>query len=188
NALRMRPDRIIVGEVRSKEALTLFTAMNTGHDGTMATIHANSGREALSRLQSHPMNVPDMMIPALDLMVVQNRQIKNGKLRRRVMEVLEVAGKEGDVFTTNTLFKYDPKTEKITEGILNGRIIHELSTLTGNSIREINDEIDLRKTIIDAMVEADLPLDGIYSIVQTYYEDKQKALETLQTLTRQARE
>ncbi len=188
NALRMRPDRIMVGEVRSKEALTLFTAMNTGHDGTMATIHANSGREALSRLQSHPMNVPDMMIPALDLMVVQNRQIKNGKLRRRVMEVLEVAGKEGDVFTTNTLFKYDPKTGKITEGILNGRIVHELSTLTGKSIREINDEIDLRKTIIDAMVEADLPLDGIYSIVQSYYEDKEKALETLQTLARKARE
>jgi flagellar protein FlaI len=122
NALRMRPDRILVGEVRSKEALTLFTAMNTGHEGTMATVHANSGREALARLQSHPMNVPDIMIPALDLIVVQNRQIKDGKLVRRVTEVLEVAGKEQDVFTTNTLFKYDPKTEKITEGVLNGRI------------------------------------------------------------------
>jgi flagellar protein FlaI len=186
NALRMRPDRILVGEVRSKEALTLFTAMNTGHEGTMATIHANSGREALSRLQSHPMNVPDMMIPALDLMVVQNRQIKDGKLTRRVMEVLEVAGKERDVFTTNTLFKYDPKTQQITEGILNGRIVHELSTLTGNSIKSINEEIETRKTIIDAMVDAQVPLDGIYNIVQTYYNDKEKALEVLHTLAKEA--
>jgi flagellar protein FlaI len=187
NALRMRPDRILVGEVRSKEALTLFTAMNTGHEGTMATIHANSGREALSRLQSHPMDVPDIMIPALDLMVVQNRQIKDGKLQRKAMEVLEVAGKEGDVFTTNTLFKYDPKKGSITEGILNGRIVHELSQLTGKSIREINEEIEMRQTIIDAMVEADLPLDGIYNIVQTYYEDSNKALEILQTLARESR-
>jgi flagellar protein FlaI len=187
NALRMRPDRILVGEVRSKEALTLFTAMNTGHEGTMATIHANSGREALSRLQSHPMNVPDIMIPALDLMVVQNRQIKDGKLVRKAMEVLEVAGKEGDVFTTNTLFKYDPKSQSITEGILNGRIVHELSQLTGKSIRDINEEIEMRQTIIEAMVEAELPLDGIYNIVQTYYEDHQKALDILQTLAREAR-
>jgi len=186
NALRMRPDRIMVGEVRSKEALTLFTAMNTGHDGTMATIHANSGREALSRIASHPMNVPDIMIPALDLMVVQNRQLKDGKLMRRVTEVLEVAGKEGDVFTTNTLFKYDPKKENITEGILNGRIIHELSQLTGKSIREINEEIEMRKTIIDAMVESEIPLDGIYNIVQTYYEDHEKALEILQTIAKQS--
>ncbi|MFQ5800641.1 MAG: CpaF family protein [Candidatus Hydrothermarchaeales archaeon] len=187
NALRMRPDRILVGEVRSKEALTLFTAMNTGHEGTLATVHANSGREALSRLQSHPMDVPDIMIPALDLMVVQNRQIDSGKMVRRVVEVLEVAGKEGDVFSTNTLFKYEPKTKKITEGILNGRIIHELSALTGHSIREIDEEIESRKTIVDAMVEADLPLDGIYNIVQTYYKDNQKALEILHTLTKEAK-
>jgi flagellar protein FlaI len=186
NALRMRPDRILVGEVRSKEALTLFTAMNTGHEGTMATVHANSGREALARLQSHPMNVPDIMIPALDLIVVQNRQIKDGKLVRRVTEVLEVAGKEQDVFTTNTLFKYDPKTEKITEGVLNGRIVHELSKLTGKSITEIDNEIESRKTIVEAMVQAEVPLDGIYNIVQTYYQDTERALEILQTLSREA--
>jgi flagellar protein FlaI len=187
NALRMRPDRIIVGEVRSKEALTLFTSMNTGHEGSLATIHANSGREALSRLQSHPMNVPDIMIPALDLMVVQNRYIRDGKLIRKVTEVMEVAGKEGDVFTTNTLFKYDPKKESIEEGILNGRIVHELSNLTGFSLKKIGEEIENRRTVIDAMVEADVPLDGIYNIVQTYYKDPNKAFEILHTLTKESR-
>jgi len=186
NALRMRPNRILVGEVRSKEALTLFTAMNTGHEGTMATIHANSGREALSRLQSHPMNVPDVMIPALDLLVVQNRQIKDGRIIRRVGEVMEVAGKERDVFTTNTLFKYDAKTKEITEGILNGRIVHELSKLTGYSIRELNKEVEMRQTIIDAMVDAQVPLDTIYNIVQTYYQNKDKALDILHSLAKEA--
>ncbi|RMF90764.1 MAG: CpaF family protein [Methanobacteriota archaeon] len=188
NSLRMRPDRIIVGEVRGKEALTLFTAMNTGHEGTLATIHANSGREALSRLQSHPMNVPDIMIPALDLMVAQNRQInEEGKLVRRVTEVMEVSGKEADVFQTNTLFKYDPKTKTIEEKVLNGRIIHELSRLTGRKINEIDEEIERRKTIVEAMVEAELPLGGIYNIVQTYYEDPDKAVDTLHTLATKAK-
>jgi flagellar protein FlaI len=188
NCLRMRPDRILVGEVRSREALTLFTAMNTGHEGTLATIHANSGREALSRLQSHPMDVPDIMIPALDLLVVQNRQIEDGKLVRRVVEVLEVSGKEADVFQTNTLFKFDPQTGEIEEKMLNGRIIHQLSTITGHSIKKIDEEIFKRKTIIGAMVQAELPLRGIYNIVQTYYEDPDQALETLHTLASKAKQ
>ncbi|MEE9474325.1 MAG: ATPase, T2SS/T4P/T4SS family, partial [Candidatus Hydrothermarchaeaceae archaeon] len=102
NALRMRPDRIIVGEVRTKEALTLFTAMNTGHDGCMATIHANSAKEALTRLQTHPMNVPDAMIPALDLIIAQTRQVEEGKLVRRIVEVAEIGGREGGTILTNT--------------------------------------------------------------------------------------
>jgi hypothetical protein len=127
------------------------------------------------------------MIPALDLMVVQNRYIRDGKLIRKVTEVMEVAGKEGDVFTTNTLFKYDPKKESIEEGILNGRIVHELSNLTGFSLKKIGEEIENRRTVIDAMVEADVPLDGIYNIVQTYYKDPNKAFEILHTLTKESR-
>jgi len=179
NALRMRPDRILVGEVRAEEALTLFTAMNTGHEGVMATVHANSGREALSRLQSHPMDVPDIMIPSLDIMVAQSRMQMNGRLERRVVEVLEISGKEGDVFQTNTLFSFDPKRRQIKENILNGRYIQELSGITGYSIKEIDDEIDRRKILIDAMVEANLSMDKIYAVVQTYYLDKDRALEML---------
>jgi flagellar protein FlaI len=113
NTLRMRPDRMIVGEVRASEASTLFTAMNTGHDGCFATIHANSAREALTRLQGPPMNVPDMMIPALDLVVAQKRLVADGKIKRIIFEVAEISGKEEDTFLTNTLFNYDAKTGKI---------------------------------------------------------------------------
>ena len=181
NALRMRPDRILVGEVRSKEALTLFTAMNTGHEGVMATIHANSGRETLSRLQSHPMNVPDIMIPALDLMVVQARLLINGKLERKVIEVIEIGGKEKDVFQTNTLFYYEPKKNKIVENIINGKYIREISKMSGESIKKIDDEIEERRIMIETMVEANLNQEQIYRVVQTYYKNKHKAVDLLQS-------
>jgi flagellar protein FlaI len=183
NALRMRPDRIIVGEVRSSDALTLFTAMNTGHDGCLATIHANSAREALTRLQNHPMNVPQVMIPALDLIVAQGRRVENGKLQRRVFEVAEIGGREGDNILTNTLFRYEPETGRIETKILNGRIIQELSTLTQMSIREIDEEIEKRETLLHAMVEARLSLQELHETVQKYYEDPERAVELLYTKT-----
>ena len=179
NSLRMRPDRIIVGEVRSSEALTLFTAMNTGHEGCMATLHANSAREAISRLQSHPMNVPDIMIPALDLIIAQNRQMEKGKLVRKIVEIAEISGKEGDTFLMNTLFEYDPKTREIETNIINGKIVREISNLSALSIKEIDKEIEKRSMIIETMVEANLNLKQIYETVQTYNTDPEMALEKL---------
>ncbi|MEE8358091.1 MAG: CpaF family protein [Candidatus Hydrothermarchaeales archaeon] len=179
NALRMRPDRIIVGEVRSSEALTLFTAMNTGHEGCMATLHANSARDAISRLQSHPMNVPDIMITALDLIVAQTRLMEDGKLARRVFEIAEISGKEGDTFLMNTLFEYNPKTGEIDTKILNGQIIRELSNLSALTIKEINREIEKRKMLLETMMDANLGHKELYDIVQTYYKDPDKALEKL---------
>jgi flagellar protein FlaI len=73
NTLRMRPDRIIVGEIRHKEATTLFTAMNTGHDGCMGTVHANSAKETIVRLTSPPMEVPSLMLSGIDFIIIQKR-------------------------------------------------------------------------------------------------------------------
>src|SRR3989338_6538505 len=69
NSLRMRPDRILVGEVRHAEAFSLFTAMNTGHDGCLGTVHANSPAETLVRVTSPPMNVPMLMLSGLDMIL-----------------------------------------------------------------------------------------------------------------------
>jgi pilus assembly protein CpaF len=112
NALRMRPDRIIVGEVRGPEAFDMMQAMNTGHDGSMSTIHANSGRDALSRIENMMLmanaNLPmrairDQMVSALDL-VVQTERMRDGV--RRVTEIVEVVGLEEDVLSLETLFSY----------------------------------------------------------------------------------
>jgi pilus assembly protein CpaF len=112
NALRMRPDRIIVGEVRGEEAFDMMQAMNTGHNGSMSTVHANSARDALGRIEnmvlmanvSLPIRaIRGQMVSALDL-IVQTERMRDGV--RRVTEVVEVLGLGEDTITLNTLFSY----------------------------------------------------------------------------------
>ena len=114
NALRMRPDRILVGECRSDEALDLLLAMNTGHDGTMTTVHSNSAREALTRLESmvllagtelSPKIVRQYVSRAVQIVVHVARESDG---RRRVAEVIEIGGMEGDVVLTQDVFRSEP--------------------------------------------------------------------------------
>ena len=113
NALRMRPDRIILGEIRGGEAIDMLQAMNTGHDGSMGTIHANRPREALTRLENM-VNMAGLHLPAKAIreqisssldMIVQVQRMRDGG--RRTTHVTEVVGMEGDVITTQDLFKYE---------------------------------------------------------------------------------
>jgi pilus assembly protein CpaF len=113
NALRMRPDRIIVGEVRGQEAVDMLQAMNTGHDGSISTVHANSPRDVLSRLETMAMMagmeltiraIREQIASAIDLIIHQER-MKDGT--RRITHVTEVAGMEGDVITLQDIFLFD---------------------------------------------------------------------------------
>ncbi|MFO1088617.1 MAG: CpaF family protein [Hyphomicrobiales bacterium] len=113
NCLRMRPERIIVGEVRGPEAFDLLQAMNTGHDGSMGTVHANSPREALQRLESMitmggfslpSKTIKEMIVGSIDV-VIQAARLRDGS--RRITHVTEVVGMEGDVIITQDLFLYE---------------------------------------------------------------------------------
>ena len=113
NCLRMRPERIIVGEVRGPEAFDLLQAMNTGHDGSMGTLHANNPREALSRLESMitmggfslpSRTIREMICASVDV-VIQAARLRDGS--RKITHVTEVMGMEGDVIVTQDLFVYD---------------------------------------------------------------------------------
>jgi pilus assembly protein CpaF len=126
NALRMRPDRIILGEIRGAEALDVLQAMNTGHDGSLSTVHANRPREALTRLENMigmaGVNLPSRAVrtqiaAAVD-MIVQVSRMRDGI--RRVTNITEVIGMEGDVITTQELFSYRFEGEH-TDGRLKGR-------------------------------------------------------------------
>ncbi len=117
NSLRMRPDRIILGEIRGSEALDVLQAMNTGHDGSLSTIHANRPREALTRLENMVgmagINLPSKAVrtqiaSAVD-MIVQISRMRDGK--RRVVSVMEIVGMEGDVITTQDLFNFEYQGE-----------------------------------------------------------------------------
>ncbi|MGU3359636.1 CpaF family protein [Methylobacterium sp. M6A4_1b] len=113
NCLRMRPERIIVGEVRGPEAFDLLQAMNTGHDGSMGTLHANSPREALARIESMitmggfslpSRTLREMICGSIDV-IVQATRLRDGS--RRITHITEVMGLEGDVIITQDLFLYD---------------------------------------------------------------------------------
>ncbi|MFL9825493.1 ATPase, T2SS/T4P/T4SS family [Rhodoplanes sp. SY1] len=124
NCLRMRPERIIVGEVRGPEAFDLLQAMNTGHDGSMGTLHANNPREALSRLESMitmggfslpSRTIREMVCASVDV-VIQAARLRDGS--RRITHITEVMGLEGDVIITQDLFVFDLMGEDA-----NGRLI-----------------------------------------------------------------
>lgn len=130
NALRMRPDRIIVGEVRGDETIDMLQAMNTGHDGSMSTIHANRPREVITRLENMmlmsgielPIRVIRSQIVGAINLIVHTERMRDGL--RRVTEITELTGLEGDIITTHTLFKFEheeaPGTEEAGEGKIQG--------------------------------------------------------------------
>ena len=114
NALRMRPDRIILGEIRGDEVIDVLSAMNTGHDGSMATIHANNPRDCLSRIENlaamSGITIPTMamrqQISSAVNLIVQISRMRDGG--RRITHIEEIVGMEGDVIVTQTLFGYQP--------------------------------------------------------------------------------
>ena len=115
NSLRMRPDRIIIGEVRGEEAFDMLQAMNTGHEGSMTTIHANTPRDALSRLESMvamgDMNLPErtvrQQIASAITIVVQCRALSDGT--RKVMSISEITGMEENVISMHEIFSFEKK-------------------------------------------------------------------------------
>jgi pilus assembly protein CpaF len=128
NSLRMRPDRIVVGEVRGAEALDMLQAMNTGHDGSISTVHSNSPRDSLARLETitlmagmdlSPRSIREQIASAIQLIVHQQR-LKDGT--RRFTHVTELVGMEGDVITLQDIFTFDFAAGMDDEGHFRGRL------------------------------------------------------------------
>jgi pilus assembly protein CpaF len=153
NALRMRPDRIVLGEVRGEEALDLLQAMNTGHDGSLATIHANSPRDAITRLESMVLmgstNLPEKAIKqqianAIHL-IIQASRLSDG--RRCITNITELSGMQGDVLTTQEIFAFE-KSGVDSQGRVHGafrgmglrpRCLEIITTAGGALSRDIFD-------------------------------------------------
>ena len=177
NSLRMRPDRIIVGEVRGEEAQTLFTAMDTGHDGCLGTIHANNARESIVRLQERPMNVPQSMLPLVDLIVVMGRHFERGGIiKRHIMQVAEVSRMEKKVLLAN-VFEYDRDLNVIKRSNLPSHIIEVMATRSGMTKNELKQEMEVRKTILDWMITKGIrkPTE-VLEVIQDYYHTPQQVL------------
>ncbi|MFW5470915.1 CpaF family protein [Knoellia sp. CPCC 206435] len=129
NALRMRPDRIVVGEVRDGAALDMLQAMNTGHDGSITTVHANSPRDSLSRLETMVLMagvelpvraIREQVAGALDL-IIQQARLKDGS--RRITAISEVVGMEGEVITLQDIFTFDFSAGRDDQGRFRGQLV-----------------------------------------------------------------
>jgi flagellar protein FlaI len=167
NSLRMRPDRILVGEVRRrKEAETLFEAIHTGHS-VYATFHANSAEETIERLINPPIDVPKSMLPAISLIIIQFRNRRTGK--RRTFQVAEILPDA----TANVLMQYNPKTDKLVQIRKSKALIATLKLFTGYSEPEINKDLLEKKSILQYLVKHDIAsVDGVGRIMAEYYTNK----------------
>ena len=170
NTLRMRPDRIIVGEVRGPEAKTLFTAMNTGHEGCFGTVHANTAQETVSRLINPPMDVPPIMMNALHLIIMQSKIAVGGKHIRTLTEVSELAGLEGSKPRLNTLFKWNGQTNQLVETGVPSKLRERIAKAAGVSPKQFDDVVQNRQKILESMLQRGMTdIKQVSTVVQNYY-------------------
>ncbi len=178
NSLRQRPDRVIVGEVRGAEAITLFTALNTGHSG-MGTLHSNTARETITRLINQPMNVPNIMIPALDFIIMQQRMYRpEGGSIRRITEVAEVVGMEEGNVQLNRVFEWDNVNDKVEYVGIASQTLRDISELRGIGISEIEEEIEKRRLVLEYLADNNIrSIDEVGQYVNQYYRDPDAMLD-----------
>ncbi|MEM0438026.1 MAG: type II/IV secretion system ATPase subunit [Candidatus Micrarchaeia archaeon] len=171
NALRMRPDRIIVGEVRrQREAEILFEAMHTGHS-VYATLHADNSEQTVSRLTNPPISIPQTMLGALDLIVVQYRNRRTGI--RRTFEVAEMTDTGG----YNVIYRWNPRTDRIEKVQEISSLADRIGLYTGMTLKEVRQDISEKAQVINYMVRNDLlDIESVGKIVAEYYRNPEQVV------------
>jgi flagellar protein FlaI len=147
NSLRMRPDRLIIGEVRGEEARDMMTAMNIGKI-CMGTLHAGSARDAVTRLERDPMNVPTSMITLVDVIVTTGRFMSGGKNFRRITGISEVCGIEGDKILLSDRYEFDFKERRLFEKSPSVTYRDRLAYAAGISPKELMLELEMRELVL----------------------------------------
>ncbi len=172
NSLRMRPDRIIVGEIRRKaEAEILFEAIHTGHS-VYATVHANNTKEAITRLTSPPIEIPKAMLPAISMMIIQYRNRRTG-LRRtfQLSEILEDS-------TANILMQYDANKDILIQSNISKSIMATLELYTGLKKAVILKEITEKEKILKWLIKHNIDdIDDVGRIMAEYYTRKDNLMK-----------
>ena len=179
-ALRQRPEYLLVGEVRGKEALTLFQAMSTGHI-TYSTIHADSVASIVHRLENPPLNVPRNMLSALDLVSVQvQARIGGQRIRRnkQLVEILDIDPRTNELIT-NEVFRWHPVTDEIT---YSGKsfVLEEIMESRGWTESRMREELKMRQEVLEWMrVKKIREYRDVSNILIQYYRDPTKIMETV---------
>jgi len=183
NSLRMRPDRIIVGEIRrQRQAEVLFEAMHTGHS-VYATLHADTVEQSYKRLVNPPINVPETLLEALDLIVAMFRDRRTGI--RRIYQVAELVSKTGHATDTGLmpriLYKWDARKDDIEKYQDSYRLIKKLEMHTGMNEKEIENDLKNKVKVLDWMVKSNInTVNGVGKLVAEYYRDPKNVLKIVE--------
>lgn len=188
-SLRQRPDYIIVGEVRGEEAYVLFQALSIGHLG-MSTIHAESVRAVFRRLKSKPMDIPEDLLPSLDIVTLQRRVMRGRRFLRRTIDVSEIVKPEeadlgsdlahvqgfGRVVRAHTVFLWEPRRDRF-QYTGSSFALDRIKRVLGLSDDRVEDELSKRKTILAWMAERGIRrVRDVGSVVESFYIDPEKLL------------
>lgn len=177
-SLRMRPDRIVVGEVRRrKQAEAMFEAMHTGHS-VYSTMHADTVQQVKRRLIEPPIKIPKAEIESLHLILIQYRDRRKGV--RRTLELAEVLSGEGAELGLNYLYRWDPRTDTFSKVNQSMRVVDDLNLHTGMTPKEIDSDLSDKKRILNWMFKNNLKdIDEFGSIMRYYYKTPDILLETV---------
>ena len=153
NSLRMRPDRLIIGEVRGSEAHPLFYAMNVGHRGMMATLHAQDTKDVISRLQNYPMNVPANLIPSVDIVMILHRiNTRDHGLIRRITQISEL-GWLDSLVTHNDIFHFNQEKLVPERTDLPSQVIEKLAVAVAKTPLDVMNEIKSRAKLLQYLID-----------------------------------
>jgi len=174
NSLRMRPDRILVGEVRRKrEAETLFEAIHTGHS-CYGTFHANNASEAVARLTNEPVNVPKPLLPAINVLLVQFRNRRTGM--RRTFELAEIT----EDCSYNLLYQYSSPKDQLMRKGKSKRLTEELTLFTGLTEAQLQQDLKEKQFILDVLVKNKVfNVEDVGKVMADYYADSKSVIKKL---------
>lgn len=179
NSLRMRPDRIVLGEMRRKEeAEVLFEAMHTGHS-VYSTVHAESVSETIQRLVYPPIEVPANLLPTVNLNVVMYRERRRG-IRRvyQLGEFIKSETKEGIAVKPNIIYRWNPNTDEIESSLKSSKLFEELSRHTGLSQRDIATKLKQKEVILNWLLQNNVrDVHSIGKFMNNYYLDKEEVVD-----------
>jgi len=176
NSLRMRPDRIIVGEIRRKrEAEVLFEAIHTGHS-VYATVHANDTRETITRLVNPPIEIPRTMLPAISMIIVQYRNRRTGL--RRTFQVSEILPNS----EPNILVQLDLKNDKLNKVNKSKSLMSTIEMFTGLSKPKLNSLLKEKEVVLKWLVKQNInTVDNVGKVMAEYYTNKEKLMKFVKT-------
>jgi flagellar protein FlaI len=179
-ALRQRPEVIVVGEVRGKEALTMFQSMSTGHT-CYSTMHAGSIQEMVHRLEGEPIKIPHHMLSALDIVCLQLLTYYRDQRVRRNQSIVEIVGIDPGTgaLRTNRVFERNPLTDQF-ERVGESRVLREIAKERGWSALELDRELRRRQQILEYIYKNNIRrLHEVAAIIRQYHFDPEKVMEQM---------